>query len=46
MKKTNFDELEKFNDFLLSDKEMMFVRGGDGENEKGMNIPPVTEPEI
>lgn len=43
-------QLEKFNDFLLSDEEMIFVRGGSGDSNgddgKGETIPPVTEPEI
>ncbi|HDZ40086.1 MAG TPA: rSAM-modified peptide [Bacteroidetes bacterium] len=46
MKKLNQIELEKFNEFTLSDEEMILVRGGDSDGEKGMTIPPVTEPEI
>ncbi len=46
MKKLNQDELERFNDFLLSDEEMILVRGGNSDGEKGMSLPPVTEPEI
>ena len=34
-----------FNDFILSDEEMLLVRGGDGD-DKGTVVPPVTIPEI
>lgn len=38
---------ENFNDFLLSDNEMLFVRGGDpGDDDKGTVTPPVSDPEI
>ena len=37
---------ENFNDFLLSDEEMILVRGGDGDGDRGMTVPPITEPEI
>ncbi|MDT8401576.1 MAG: hypothetical protein RQ743_07770 [Bacteroidales bacterium] len=46
MKKLNQIELEKFIEFSLSDEEMILVRGGNADGEKGMSIPPVTEPEI
>ncbi|HUS86850.1 MAG TPA: hypothetical protein VMW76_06405 [Bacteroidales bacterium] len=40
-------KFENFNNFLLSDDEMLLVRGGDGEDDgKGTTIPPVTDPEI
>ena len=45
MKTLNQENFENFSDFLLSDEEMILVRGGDGE-EKGMTVPPVTDPEI
>lgn len=39
---------ETFNEFLLSDAEMINVRGGDGNGDyKGQVTPPVTtDPEI
>ncbi len=40
---TNF---ETFNEFLLSNEDMINVRGGDGE-EKGQVTPPITvDPEL
>lgn len=41
-------KFENFQNFLLSDNEMLKVRGGDGDPiEKGTVIPPVTaDPEI
>lgn len=40
------NNFETFKNFLLSDEEMINVRGGDG-NEKGTVIPPVTaDPEL
>ena len=44
MRTLNQEKFENFNDFLLSDEEMLLVRGGDGE--KQMTVPPITEPEI
>lgn len=39
---TNFD---LFSEFVLSNEEMINVRGG-GDPEKGSVIPPITDPEI
>ena len=36
---------ENFNQFLLSDNEMISVRGGD-DPDKGTVTPPITDPEI
>ena len=36
---------ENFNEFTLTDSEMIFVRGGDGEGH-GDVTPPVTDPEL
>lgn len=46
MRTLNQENFENFNDFLLSDEEMILVRGGDGDGGKQMNVPPITEPEI
>jgi len=46
MKSQNQEKFENFNEFLLSDEEMILVRGSGPDNEKGMNVPPITEPEI
>ena len=40
---TNF---ENFTEFTLTDIEMTFVRGGDGDDDKGTVIIPITDPEI
>lgn len=40
---TKFD---LFNEFVLSNEEMINVRGGDADPEKGTVLPPITEPEI
>jgi hypothetical protein len=46
---TKFD---LFNEFLLSNEEMINVRGGDGDgdgnppDDKGTTLPPITIPEI
>lgn len=42
---TKFD---LFNEFILSNEEMINVRGGDGDprDDKGTVTPPVTIPEI
>lgn len=45
MKTFNQEKFENFSEFLLSDEEMIHVRGGDNDG-KGEEIPPVTEPEI
>ena len=39
-------KFENFNNFLLSDEEMILVRGGDGSDDNGSETPPVTDPEI
>lgn len=44
MKTLNQETFENFSEFLLTDEEMTYVRGGDGG--KGENVPPITEPEI
>lgn len=44
IKETGFDN---FSEYVLSNKEMIAVRGGDGDPEKGSIVPPVTsDPEI
>lgn len=45
MKTFNQEQFENFSEFLLSDEEMIQVRGGDGDG-KGEVVPPITEPEI
>ncbi|MDZ7739047.1 MAG: hypothetical protein U5K32_08295 [Bacteroidales bacterium] len=45
MKTFNQEQFESFSEFLLSDEEMINVRGGD-DGGKGEEVPPVTEPEI
>lgn len=43
-KETGFDI---FNEYVLSNEEMIAVRGGDGDPEKGSIVPPVTsDPEL
>ncbi|MCD4770311.1 MAG: hypothetical protein K8R35_09100 [Bacteroidales bacterium] len=37
---------ENFNEFTLTDSEMIFVRGGDGEGHGDVIIPPEPEPEL
>jgi hypothetical protein len=40
-------KFENFNQFLLADEEMINVRGGEGDDNKGTVVPPVTaDPEI
>ncbi|MFO7853163.1 MAG: hypothetical protein ACQERS_02460 [Bacteroidota bacterium] len=46
MKTLNQENFENFKDFLLSDEEMILVRGGDDDGDRGMTVPPITEPEI
>lgn len=47
MKTFNQEKFENFSEFLLSDEEMIYVRGGEGDPVgKGEEVPPVTEPEI
>ncbi|MCA1755839.1 MAG: hypothetical protein LC649_00035 [Bacteroidales bacterium] len=44
IKETAFDI---FNEYVLSNEEMITVRGGDGDPEKGSIVPPVTsDPEL
>lgn len=45
MKTFNQEQFENFSEYLLSDEEMIHVRGGEGE-EQGEVTPPATEPEI
>ena len=45
MKTLNQETFENFSEFLLTDEEMTFVRGGDGGGP-GERVPPITEPEI
>ncbi|MDZ7738537.1 MAG: hypothetical protein U5K32_05615 [Bacteroidales bacterium] len=45
MKTFNQEKFENFSEFLLSDEEMIHVRGGDSEG-KGEETPPATEVEI
>ena len=35
---------ETFKEFLLTDEEMINVKGGGGENDKGTTTPPVIDP--
>ena len=35
---------ETFKDFLLSDEEMINVKGGSGDDNKGTTTPPVVDP--
>jgi len=46
MKTFSKETFENFSDFLLSDEEMILVRGGDSDDGKGEVTPPATEPEI
>lgn len=46
MRTLNQEIFENFTDFLLSDEEMILVRGGDGDGGKQMTVPSKTEPEI
>ncbi len=46
MRTLNQKNFENFNDFLLSDEEMILVRGGDGDGGRQMTVPPITEHEI
>lgn len=38
-RETAFDN---FNEYVLSNEEMITVRGGEGDPEKGSIVPPVT----
>ncbi len=46
MRTMDQEKFEKFSDFILSDEEMILVRGGDGDEGGRESAPPVTEPEI
>ena len=40
-------KFDLFNEFLLSNEEMINVRGGDGDPDKGTTVPPITaDPEL
>lgn len=46
MKNLNQENFENFSEYLLSDEDLLMVRGGDDDG-KGQTIPPIVcEPEL